>query len=368
MEVVKKFRQSNIELLRIVAMFLIVVHHYAIHGVRQSFNIEMGNMWLEGDIFHKIITSLCMPGGTIGVGAFFLLTGYFMYGKEYKVQRLLKLLLQVYFYSLLMCIIYISLKHFHIYDFPELKLSTFDLIKNTIFPITSKSSGWFTQTYFVLFLFIPMINATLEKVDPKHSMYLLLFVWFSWYAGTTLLQSNYSDLQRGAFFYMLGVQLKRTDFKMNKSFAIVLFVSMWTIFACIDFYIVNNTKGFFELLMRQIQHLFCIPISVVALYCLFTNIDVKYSLFINTVAATTFGIYLVHDCVLGKPLVWNCIFHTLDIQYQSEWFPCYLIVTCITIFCVISAIDYLRIRLFENKYMPYCNQYVNKIVKNLKGE
>ena len=363
----KQFRQSNIELLRIVSMFMIVVHHYATHGIRQSFNPDMGEIWLEGDALHRITTSFCMPGGTIGVGIFFLLTGYFMYGKKYKLQRLFKLLLQVYFYSFTVCIICISLKYFHIYDFPELKYTTIDFVKNALFPITSKSSGWFTQTYFVLFLLIPVINSFVERINTRYFVYLLFFVWFIWYAGTALIQSNYSDLQRGVFFYLLGVYLKRTNFKMNNTVAFISFILMWVAFAFIDYLTVNNSKGIFEVLMRQVRHLVCIPIAVVALFYFFKNLNIKNSKFINTVASTTFGIYLLHDCACGKPLVWNCIFHTLDIQYQSEWFIWYLIGTCITVFCVLSTIDYLRIRFIEKRYMPYCDNVLHKIIAKIKS-
>lgn len=41
-------RKSNIELLRIVVMFLIVGHHYFIHGLVDSWDQEGCQIWLRG--------------------------------------------------------------------------------------------------------------------------------------------------------------------------------------------------------------------------------------------------------------------------------------------------------------------------------
>lgn len=86
-------------------MFMIVAGHYAGHGVRHVWFSSESKIWLTGSFINRIFTSFLIPGGKIGVGLFFALTGYFMIDKEYKVQKLLKIILEVYFYSILMIII-----------------------------------------------------------------------------------------------------------------------------------------------------------------------------------------------------------------------------------------------------------------------
>lgn len=84
-------RSSNFELLRIVAMFMIVAAHYAGHGVRHvSLPPAQSAAWLAGSLANRIFTSCLIPGGKIGVGLFFMLTGFFMIDKEARPQRLLK--------------------------------------------------------------------------------------------------------------------------------------------------------------------------------------------------------------------------------------------------------------------------------------
>ena len=60
-------RKSNIELLRIVAMVIIVMHHFAIHGgfAFSSETISINRLWVQ------FITM----GGRLGVNIFVLISG-----------------------------------------------------------------------------------------------------------------------------------------------------------------------------------------------------------------------------------------------------------------------------------------------------
>lgn len=68
-------RKSNFELLRIVAMLMIIAHHFASHGIQHDLD---GNVtyviWRSGSFINKISDCLYAPGGKIGVyvnGIFF---------------------------------------------------------------------------------------------------------------------------------------------------------------------------------------------------------------------------------------------------------------------------------------------------------
>ena len=63
-------RQSNIELLRIVAMLLIIAHHFSLHGgfVFSTASITVNRLWIQ---FIQI-------GGEIGINVFVLISGYFL--------------------------------------------------------------------------------------------------------------------------------------------------------------------------------------------------------------------------------------------------------------------------------------------------
>lgn len=87
----EKVRNSNLEILRIVSMILIIMHHYVVHGQFA---------WTANNICaNKIILEILSLGGKLGVNCFVLITGYFMIQTKTNWKKLLKIILEVWFYS-----------------------------------------------------------------------------------------------------------------------------------------------------------------------------------------------------------------------------------------------------------------------------
>ena len=59
-------RQANIELLRVVAMLMIIGSHLALHGIQS----DMG-AWSAGNRINRIFTSMLKPGGGRCSGLFY---------------------------------------------------------------------------------------------------------------------------------------------------------------------------------------------------------------------------------------------------------------------------------------------------------
>ena len=70
---VRKKRNSSVELLRIIAMIMIVAHHFGTH-----------TNWASGGhlIFNEYWVEILKSFGKIGVGIFFAITGYFLYNRR----------------------------------------------------------------------------------------------------------------------------------------------------------------------------------------------------------------------------------------------------------------------------------------------
>lgn len=160
-KLLQKERNSSFELLRIISMFLIVMHHYSVHG---GFDFMI-------PFSMKLYFVQCLDmGGKLGVNLFVLISGYFLCKSDFKWKRIIKLEVEVIFYSILIGVIF----HFLM---PE-RESTKDLIKE-LTPLRT-GSYWFYNTYFVMVLFAPFINkflVSLEKTDlKKNSVFDVCFV------------------------------------------------------------------------------------------------------------------------------------------------------------------------------------------------
>lgn len=323
----------------------------------------MNSLWLSGITFNKIFTSFLANGGGIGNGIFFMLTGYFMFGKEYKIRRIVKLLAQVYFYAIVILIAWVIIKFLNLNSFTELSQSSpLVFIMNAVIPITS-GAWWFIQTYVILFLFIPVINNFLEKLDSKRILVLLLLIWIFWLVPAVF-GFTYSFLQMAIFFYIFGAEIKKTNFTINKWLALLLTCTAWILLSFIDMKnsVILKNDSILQTLLKffynVISNAILTPLTVLLIFEFFKGLNIANNNFINTVASTTFGIYLIHDSNALRPLIWNKIFKCLEVQYNSQYFPLLAIASIVTIFCSCSIIDFLRQIIFEKK----CLSLINKVI------
>ena len=127
-------RSSNLELLRILSMILIIMHHYSVHG---GFSLIDQTLTIN-----KLFVQILSLGGKIGVVCFILITGYFMINSSFKFKKLLKLVLEVWFYSIGIMVI------FYLFGLAEFNTVTFF---TCLFPL-SHSLYWFVTTYVVHYL------------------------------------------------------------------------------------------------------------------------------------------------------------------------------------------------------------------------
>ena len=89
----KGSRNSNLELLRILAMFLIVLFHFSYHNFT-DINIIASNP-------NNYIINFTLMLGKIGVDVFVLLSAYFMIHSKFTLKKFLILIGELYFYSYL---------------------------------------------------------------------------------------------------------------------------------------------------------------------------------------------------------------------------------------------------------------------------
>lgn len=160
---IKNKRKSNFEILRIVAMLMIVAYHYAAHGVEK---VKYGDVslldWAKGSFTNKAFTSFLMPGGEVGVALFFILTGYFLINK--KKYSLTKIILESFYYGLFSLLLFaiISVCGYHIPYVDNSSMVTY-LAKMLFNPATS-GNWWFIASYVFLLLLSPSINEFIRKL------------------------------------------------------------------------------------------------------------------------------------------------------------------------------------------------------------
>lgn len=344
-------RQSNIELLRIVAMLMIVFHHFAIHGgfVFESTTLSIPRFWYN----------FIIMGGKIGVNLFVLISGYFLAQStttRINLCKLLKLWGQVFFYSVIIyigsviCTNSVSIRPFFRYSMP---------ITRTVW--------WFASTYFVLYLIHPYINLLLHSMDKLTYQCFLSLILFSWCVIPTILNVAFesNNLLWFITLYSLAGYLKTYGLNTSLSshsgvLAVVLTILMYASSAA--FTILGARWQFFSPYITYfygMKHFLTLSVSV-CLFMAFANMKIKFNKWINLISSATFGVYLIHDSEIIRPLLWNTVFHNASYQNSVMLIP-YSVAVVIIVYVFCTLIDLLRQILIERVYMRFINQNVGQL-------
>ena len=361
-------RKSNFELLRIAAMLMIVTYHLVCHGVQR-------HVLSVSPTGNRLFQQFLMPGGDIGVALFFMLTGYFLVGKQRT--SVLKVCLQTIFYGLALSALFVIMMVIHKsfgvgYAFSEFSLTEkITQLLRHIFVLVSAGNWWFVSAYVLLVLTAPRINQFLATLNKAGFARLLLVTWFFFYSCQLVFDGAYVSLGRAFFFYILGAYCRLfvdCEPKKPKMRHVVLFALGWLLFVSCAFWpddlgeISVKTASAMQAIKRCLSvgltNCISIPLCSWSLFIVFARMSVPPSRRTNTVAATTFGVYLLHDSHITRQLLWNGILHVSDAQFLSPYFPLLALVDILAVFAVCSAIDYLRLRLVEPKMLAWAEQRI----------
>lgn len=252
-------RQSNFELLRVVAMVMIVGTHLCIHGVQQVLMPELAyKTYFLGSVAKKNFVSLLYPGGTIGVALFFMITGYFLIDKE-KIS-VHKVCLDTVFYCLLSVVVYVILQisfklwgigySFSEYSIPRRIIFALSSIFNPLF-----GTYWFVSTYIILAFLAPSLNHYLRALNKKGYTVLIIFAWFILYLIQTCTESGISNIGRACFYYVLGAYFKHNLHGVkHKFYLLTLAILFWLLYSASSYLLdgMRNTQSLMRIIAIQI--------------------------------------------------------------------------------------------------------------------
>jgi putative membrane protein len=350
---VLNIRNSNIELLRIIAMLIIVMFHYSFHS---GFPFD-SNMTVN-----KLFIQIFGFGGKVGVDIFVIITGYFMVKSKFRINKLIKLLGQIWFYSLIILI-------FSVYQNIDV-LNPINII-HSILPLGQ--TNWFANVYLILYILIPIINIIINKIRKVVYLGILLMLTILWFFIPTIMNLwpnlhhyylGFSQLKEFIYLYALGGYIRLYGDGVSKKISfsligvgllgILMGIILIDILSVYDntylhkvFYFTAEDNGFFTLLLG------------LGLFLYFKGLNIPYSLCINNLAATTFGIYLIHDNELFRYYLWQHIFHS-NSHYTSPWLFIYAIYTVLLVFFCCAAIDFIRGYFIERRLLKYLNPVLDK--------
>lgn len=340
-------RLSNIEFLRLVAMFMVLIRHanfYAL-GMPDSVSNKM-------DSAQIMLMSALELFSSVGVNVFIYISGYF--GIKCTLKSALKFIFQCLFYSFgIFIVLYLS----GVISFSILGLAECFYLRKI---------NWFPEAYLCLFILAPVLNAYVENSNEKQFRNTLIaFFIFQTIFGCISEATHFISLGYSAMsfigLYLLAryVRLypqKIFELSAFKNFSI--YVAISSILSIIAFVLISN--GNFGAFYRL--NAYCDPLVILSsLFLLLGFVRINFSNgFINKIAASCFAVYLVHS----NPNVIER-FYTATIRYIhvniGQFELIFIFLFLLGVFIISILLDQVRIILWNGIYKILCRNHLRKV-------
>lgn len=351
-------RNSNFEMLRVIAIFFVIFSHYSVNSVVRFDTVL--NIGKVNRLFLEVIVL-----GNLGVVIFFMLSGYFLIQKEnpFKFNKFIKLFFQALFYSAVIYLVLIILS--------QEKL-TFNGIIQNFFPLT-QLQYYYVTIYISVYLLSPLINNAINKLNNKEILKYLIIIGIIVSLLPMILKnifiSNY--LIEGIYFYLIGAYLYlskndkntiRCKIKEHPYKSLLLAFILWLTFGIIN--ILLFKYGLADLLYLYERRSITTILIAVLLMIIFESDKLKVPKRITKISPYVFGIYLIHEHPLLRFRIWRAIDNT---NYAfTRILPIQAITLVVVVFSICLAIEALRANLVEKPLFNLYDKLKNKKIVKTK--
>lgn len=353
-------RNSNLELYRIVLMFLILGGHCAgCSGLTAA--VGATGTWWE-----RLFFDIIAPWGRAAIDGFVLITGYFMCTAQIKVKKFLRLLLEVIFYAIVIDAVFVLTGYA---SFSPCKLYL-DLM-----PLSYVGDSFITA-YLVFYLFIPFLNIAVHHMSHRQHA-LLIALGTALYVAIPLVPWGHVDRNLVSWFmvvYFIAAYIRRYGLLPRLSHR----AWGWLALACVAAGVAamhltalltsdivpaiartasgdpaallakwcDTQYANPRLLIGDVDR----PIALAAAVCSFMwfkDLRLPQSRVINLIAASTFGVLLIHNASdIMRRWLWNDIWGLPNTPAGVSPVLYFLLVAIAT-YAACVVIDQVRIKLFN---------------------
>lgn len=294
----KSKRLANIELLRIIAMLMVIMLHYlGKGGLLPTITTDMGTTAYVAWILESL--------SIVAVNVYVLISGYFLVESEFKPGKIAKLVLQVLFYTVLITAVSLA---FGIIGKED--LGFYNLIVQ-LFPFQLEQY-WFMTSYLVLYILSPVLAMGVKTMSKKHlQIVTIVFVVFMCVEKSILPVQIVFD-KRGydalwficLFLVAAYIRLYGIKFLEKKVWAALFYLvgAAMTLIESLALSVVYEKTGELQHLFgttHHYNHIF-VFLSSVGLFMFFMQVKIKDGWFATCVckiAPYTLGVYLLHEQV-----------------------------------------------------------------------
>ena len=342
----KAKRQPGIEVLRMLAMYLIVLGHYLYNYVKTGEALSTFDVAQPAQAISYALTETMIVFTSTGVDLFVLITGFFLVSRPvFRIKGMLSVALTTIFYAVGVFVLF-CLTGRHGFALKELLLN--------LSPIPVHQY-WFVAKYLGLMLVAPFLSLLALQLSRKGYQLLLLVLFvlfFEWPFGE--LFGGGMSLNWFCFLFLVGGYLSRHGIpswlSAHTGWGIVaVAAAIFALHTATNLLAWQKTGAPF-VLKYDGNHSFTFFLALF-IFVLFVRNPLQGRTVegLARLAPYTFGVYLLHEHYLLKDVLWQHIAPAF-----LPTLPLFLhgILLSLLVFCAALFIDSLRAFLFRVLHIP----------------
>lgn len=350
----RQTRDSGIELLKIFAIFVIVINHTVQSLTNEAYNIPNNGFVIDisraTTNIQCILLQIFRHFGVLGNSVFFICSAWFLLkSKNWNKKKWLFMVIEIWVVSIVIFIITYIILHGNI---------SIGIIISSLFP-TTFGNNWYMTCYLLFYPIHPILNSIVNMMNQRQlfrstlvMVFLYVFMNFincSWFFSSAII------LWITIYFAIAYMQKYLMSFVDNIRKNIILFII--GVIGFIGIILITDICGLYsqvlsDKVMRWVNN--CNPFLLamsIAMFNIARNIHFK-NRFINYISKLSLLIYIIHENIIlrtyFRPAMWNYVYKRFGYSDVIQWV--FIISFIIFIFGILCSILYvLTLQRFVNK-------------------
>lgn len=338
-------RNTRIEMLRIISMLAIVSAHYVDWFYIPQIDTNIISI-------NRLLLEFLRSASKIGVNVFVLISGYFLSESQMTKEKIIKICIPVWFYSIFLDLIgYIV----HIRELSFLN------VLDTVLPILF-NKHWFVTVILGLYILSPYINKLIEGLSKKEHLNLCVLLLFMNSIIPTFLTFEYffSNIAWFVTLYIIASYIRKYLNEIHtKKIIYVKSIAILSYLLILLSILVLDCLGTKISIAAEHRFYFASCTSVLTTICSISLLIISINLKtysnrrINTIAGTMFAVYLIHCSEIARK-IWELL---KPVSIENK----YVLIQAITMILLMTAICVV---------VELCRKKIHDMwskVKNFKG-
>lgn len=350
----RQTRDSGIELLKIFAIFVIVINHTVQSLTNEAYNIPNNGFVIDisraTTNIQCILLQIFRHFGVLGNSVFFICSAWFFIKEQnWNKKKWLFMVIEIWVVSIVIFIITYIILHGNI---------SIGIIISSLFP-TTFGNNWYMTCYLLFYPIHPILNSIVNMMNQRQlfrstlvMVFLYVFMNFincSWFFSSAII------LWITIYFAIAYMQKYLMSFVDNIRENIILFII--GVIGFIGIILITDICGLYsqvlsDKVMRWVNN--CNPFLLamsIAMFNIARNIHFK-NRFINYISKLSLLIYIIHENIIlrtyFRPAMWNYVYKRFGYSDVIQWV--FIISFIIFIFGILCSILYvLTLQRFVNK-------------------